>query len=272
MQRRKPVASIARRGRISSAYAYERCVKRGRRSGMAGTVYILDQTNWSDGIVDRLRAGGLMALRVRDQDEAERLIRRRPPDQVIVVESQPGLDALAMLSWLRGFTEALIAIVPDGSDDGRILAGFDAGADDVVPPDCDPAVLVARIRSLLRRVGWLPPETGPRITIGDVTVDTGMHRVLVRQRPVHLTPLEFALLHTLMRDPGVVYSREDLLDFVWGSRDLAVERTIDAHIWKLRRKIEPNAGHPSHIVSVPRLGYRFRRPDERRSFAQAIAG
>ena len=73
-----------------------------------------------------------------------------------------------------------------------------------------------------------------------------------------------------VRDLGAEV-REDLLDFVWGSRDVAVERTIDAHIWKLRRKIELLAGEPRHIVSVPRLGYRFRRPDETRTFSQAVA-
>ncbi|MHB8577551.1 MAG: winged helix-turn-helix domain-containing protein, partial [Dehalococcoidia bacterium] len=120
---------------------------------------------------------------------------------------------------------------------------------------------VARVRAQLRRAGGLPERAQRQISIGDVTVEEELHRVLVRNRQVHLTPLEFSLLYTLMRDPGVVYSREDLLDSVWGSRDVAVERTIDAHIWKLRRKIEAQGGAPRHILCVPRLGYRFRRPD-----------
>jgi DNA-binding response OmpR family regulator len=237
---------------------------------MAATVYILDQTDWSDGVVTRMRARGLFALRVQNQYDFERLLRRRPPDEAIVVESLPNVDAFRMLDWLRDQTDALIGVVPDG-DDERSLELFDAGADDVVKREGDPGVIVARVRSLLRRTGGLTAESGPRITIGEVTIDAISRSTCVGQRDVHLTPLEFSILHTLMRDPGVVYSREDLLDFVWGSRDLAVERTIDAHIWKLRRKIESHGGQPRHIVSVPRLGYRFRRPDESRLYERAVA-
>ncbi len=244
--------------------------REGRKPAMAGTVYLLDQTDWSDGVVTRMRAGGLVALRMQNLDEFERLLRRRSPDQAIVVESLPNLDALELLGWLHDATDALIGVVPDGDID-RSLKLFEAGADEVVQRDGDPGVMVAQVRSMLRRCGSLPAESGPRITIGEVTIDAISRSTSVGERDVHLTPLEFSILHTLMRDPGVVYSREDLLDFVWGSRDQAVERTIDAHIWKLRRKIEPRSGQPGHIVSVPRLGYRFRRPGEHRAYEQAVA-
>lgn len=252
-----------------AAGGFDRC-RRGE-AGMAGTVYIVDPTSWSHSVIGALRRVGFVVLRVEDQEAAGRLLRRRPADHIVVVDDPARLDALALAPWLCECAGSLLTIVTDSRNESRFLAGFTVGADDVVPPDCAAEVFVARVRALLRRTGNEPQEASCRISIGDITVEEESRQVLVRQRPVHLTPLEFSLLHTLMRDPGVVYSREDLLDSVWGSRHLAEERTIDAHIWKLRHKIERDAGRPRHIVSVPRLGYRFRRPDESRSLEQALA-
>jgi len=155
-----------------------------------------------------------------------------------------------------------LAVVTSQADEPRFLAGFAAGASDVVPSDCAPDVFVARLRAVFRRVGDLPAEPDRAIEIGEVRAEPRTERVFVRGSAVHLTRLEFALLVTLMRDAGVVYSRKDLLDSVWGTRDVALERTVDAHIWKVRRKLAMNAASPAYIVSVPRLGYRFRRTEE----------
>jgi DNA-binding response OmpR family regulator len=231
---------------------------------MSGTVYFLDPSNWSAGAAARLREAGFVVRRVPDRGQAERLMRRRPPDHVVVVVSPDEREPAALVEDLigsAGSAEASLTLVQDLDDEELLYAAFAAGADDVVPPDCSPELLVARIRAVLRRTGALP-EAEPRpVSIGAVTLDPQHRRVSAGGRQVHLTPLEFALLHTLMRDPGVVYSREDLLDAIWAGRDIAVERTIDAHVWKLRRKIEPDAAHPCYIRSVPGLGYRFVRPD-----------
>ena len=269
---------VVRISRILSKASQQLTDESGRRStaamdkryGMAGAVCIIDSMDWSGSVTAALREVGLVVLRVQDEDSAGRLLRRRPPDHVVVVDDRPNMDALELLPWLSEHASAPVTVITEAIDENRVLECFATGADDVVSRDCRPAVFVARVRALLRRTCDAPEGSNGRISIGDVAVEENGRTALVRGRPVHLTPLEFALLYTLMHDPGVVYSREDLLDSVWGSRALAEQRTIDAHIWKLRRKIEPDAGRPHHIISVPGLGYRFRRPDEVQVTAHAV--
>ncbi|HLZ69824.1 MAG TPA: response regulator transcription factor [Dehalococcoidia bacterium] len=239
---------------------------------MGVAIHIVDASGWSERAVPALRQAGFVTLRVDTRDAAERLIRRRPPDHIIAVDAAPRLDALEATHWLMAATTAPITVVIRGDDERRALGCFAAGADDVVSADCPPRVLIARLRAVLRRVGAPAGDGVGPVAIGEIRVEPESHQALVRGRPVHLTPLEFALLHALMRDPGVVYTREDLLDAVWGARDMAVERTIDAHVWKLRRKIASHGGQPEHIVSVPHFGYRFRRPDEALQALPALAG
>lgn len=238
---------------------------------MPRTVHIIDATTCSEPLAFALRDAGFVVLRVRDRAAAGRLLLRRPPDLVIVVDAVP-LDGLELLGWLQERTPAPISLIADQENEDRLLAAFADGADDVVDYDCHPNVTVARVRTLLRRSGSVVEDRGGCIGIGDVWLEPASRTVLVRSRQIHLTPIEYELLVTLMRDPGVVYSREDLLDSIWGSRDMAVERTIDAHVWKLRRKIEPAPDHPQHILSVPHVGYRFRRPDHDELADRALAG
>lgn len=239
---------------------------------MGAAICLVDASNWSERAVPTLRQAGFVTLRVDTREAAERLVRRRPPDLVIAVDTPPALDALDATRWLLEANTSPVTVIIRGTDERRALGCFAAGADDVVPDDCASRVLVARVRAVLRRVGAPICDGAGPVAIGEIRVEPESHRALVRGRPVHLTPLEFALLHALMRDPGVVYTREDLLDAVWGARDMAVERTIDAHVWKLRRKIASHGGHPEHIVSVPHFGYRFRRPDEAQALQAALAG
>jgi two-component system response regulator MtrA len=235
------------------------------------TIHIIDATSCSDGIAFALRNAGFVVLRVRDRVAAGRLLLRRPPDHVIVVDAAP-LDGVELLAWLQERTSAPVTVIVDQGDEERILEAFAGGADDAVDYDCHPGVYVARVRSFLRRLGCEMEEAERCIGIGDVWIEWESRMVQVRGRQVHLTPLEYELLATLMRDPGVVYTREDLLDSIWGSRDVAVERTIDAHVWKLRRKIEPAPDRPQHILSVPHVGYRFRRPGHDDVADRALAG
>lgn len=238
---------------------------------MLRTVHIIDATSCSEGIAFALRNAGFVVLRVRDRAAAGRLLLRRPPDHVVVVDAVP-LDGMELLGWLQERTSAPVTIVADQEDEERLLEAFAEGADDVIDYDCHPNVYVARVHALLRRLGCDAEDAERCIGIGDVWIEPASRQVLVRGRQVHLTPLEYELLATLMRDPGVVYTREDLLDSIWGSRDIAVERTIDAHVWKLRRKIEPAPDRPQHILSVPHVGYRFRRPGHDEVADRALAG
>jgi DNA-binding response OmpR family regulator len=228
---------------------------------VAGTIFVVDPAGWGASAVSELRGAGFVVMSVSGRVQAERLMRRRPPDHVILVDSPRCRDAAASVQEMMDVVGTELTLVADGRDPERMLEALEAGATDVVPLDCPPHLLLARVRAILRRTGGLPVDIDAPITNGELTLYPDERRVCVRGREIRLTPIECALLHTLMRDPGVVYAREDLLDAIWGTRGPALERTIDAHIWKLRRKIEPEAGHPRYIFSVQGLGYRFRRPE-----------
>jgi DNA-binding response OmpR family regulator len=115
---------------------------------------------------------------------------------------------------------------------------------------------VARVRAVLRRS---TPEEEPAddMQFGDLTISFRRHEVLIAGRPVSLTPTEFRLLETLVREPGRAFSRADLLDRVFGYNYEGVERTVDVHVMNLRRKIEREPGRPCYVATVPGLGYRF---------------
>jgi two-component system alkaline phosphatase synthesis response regulator PhoP len=241
--------------------AYPAAVASAAGGAVAGTVYFIDPVGWSRDAATELRGAGFVVLSVPERDAATRLIRRRPPDHLVLVDPHGSADTPAFVQDLVESAGSPVTVVADGENEEQLLGTLEAGAADVVPLDCRPNLLLARIRAVLRRTGGLPPRADEPITLDDVTLGPGERCVRTRGGEVHLTPIETAVLHLLMQDAGVVYTRGDLLDAIWGSRDQALERTIDAHIWKLRRKIEPQAGQPQYIYSVQGLGYRFRRPE-----------
>jgi DNA-binding response OmpR family regulator len=142
-----------------------------------------------------------------------------------------------------------------GDETDRIV-GLELGADDYVVKPFSPKELVARVRAVLRRTRTA--ERGDEVLrAGDVEVDTGKMRVIVGGAQVELTPTEFQLLATLVREPGRVFTRSQLLDAVHGVALESYERAIDAHVKNIRRKIEPTPGSPRYVLTVHGVGYRF---------------
>jgi DNA-binding response OmpR family regulator len=203
-----------------------------------------------------LKRDGYSVLAAYDGQDALDTARRKQPDLIVLDLLLPELDGTDVCLLLRAESHVPIIMLTARSTDEDKLLGLDIGADDYLTKPFNPRELVARIRAVLRRA---TPDEEPieDVCFGDLTVSFVRHEVFLQSRPVNLTPTEFRLLETLVKNPGRAFSRVDLLDRAFGYDYDGVERTVDVHIMNLRRKIEPEPGRPRHIVTVPGLGYRF---------------
>jgi two-component system phosphate regulon response regulator PhoB len=186
-------------------------------------------------------------------------LRRESADLVVLDIMLPDDDGLDLCRRLRGQerTQSLpvIFLTAKGSEVDRIV-GLEIGGDDYVTKPFSPRELVARVKAVLRRrdrAGSFPEV----IQAGDVRLDTATRETRVRGKPVELTTLEFKLLRFLMAQPRRVFSRDRLLDEVWGTDRFVTPRTVDVHIRRLREKIEPEPEDPRYIQTVRGAGYRF---------------
>ncbi|MHB8734901.1 MAG: response regulator transcription factor [Terriglobales bacterium] len=184
--------------------------------------------------------------------------------QVVILDIMlPRLDGLSICKRLRGtFPELPIIITSARGTDLDKITGLEFGADDYLSKPFSPAELEARIRAVRRRAQSGSEGPQPRLLeLGQVTLDRDRRLVRVAGEPIRLTPKEFELLHLLMQHPGRVFTRESLLSHIWGYAYDGYNRAIDAHINRLRSKLqEPLAGGPELIEAVYGVGYRFREP------------
>jgi two-component system phosphate regulon response regulator PhoB len=179
------------------------------------------------------------------------------PDLVVLDWMLPKLAGIEVCRRLRSARDSRntpIVMLTARSDEGERIRGLDTGADDYVVKPFQMSELLARLRAVMRRIR--PALADDKIAAGDVTLDRGAHRVRRAGREVHLGPTEFRLLEYLMQHPGRVFSREQLLDAVWGSEVYVEARTVDVHIGRLRRAL--NAGQETDpIRTVRSAGYSF---------------
>jgi len=203
-----------------------------------------------------LKRDGYSVLTAYDGQEALDTARRKQPDLIVLDLLLPELDGTDVCRLLRAESHVPIIMLTARSTDDDKLLGLDIGADDYLTKPFNPRELVARIRAVLRRA---TPDEEPieDVRVGDLTVSFVRHEVFLQGRPVSLTPTEFRLLETLVKNPGRAFSRADLLDRAFGYDYDGVERTVDVHIMNLRRKIEPEPGRPRYVTTVPGVGYRF---------------
>lgn len=173
----------------------------------------------------------------------------------------PDGDGFALCEDLRRQGDLPVVMVTARSEDLDRIRGLEIGADDYITKPFHPRELVARVKAVWRRLdpaarrGSPSPGEDP-----DVTVDDASRSVTVRGKPVYLTPKEFELLRLLVRHPGRVFSRDELLSRIWGETQYVDPKTVDVHIRRLREKIEEDAGAPSLILTVWGVGYKFRVP------------
>lgn len=206
-----------------------------------------------------LERDGLEVMEAGDGPSAVDLARRHRPAVIVLDINLPGFDGLDVLRSVRAFSDAYVLLLTArGAEFDRVL-GLSLGADDYVVKPFSPRELVARIRALLRRArpeGVAPPSDGDAFV--ELVVDRRRHEVWLRGSPVSLTPTEFQLLDTMARDPGVVFSRQLLLDRVWGPDWIGDEHVVDVHVASLRRKLGDPAAAAEFIETVRGVGYRLR--------------
>ena len=195
-------------------------------------------------------------------DEAESgeaaidIFKRHPSDVVLIDIMLPGIDGFELCRTIRRTSDVPVVMVTARNDTHDIVAGLEAGADDYLTKPFAPKELSARIRALLRRTR---PSSTPhaRISLGDLAIVPDEGKVSRGGEEVHLTKTEFRLLCELADNPGKVFSREALLDKVWGYDYFGDGRLVDVHIRRLRTKVEADPANPRHVVTVRGLGYRL---------------
>jgi DNA-binding response OmpR family regulator len=216
-----------------------------------------DETKIARLVRDYLEHAGFEAEVVGDGDAALVSARRSRPDLVVLDLGLPGRDGLDVARVLRQTSTVPIVMLTARGDEIDRVVGLELGADDYVVKPFSPKELVARVRAVLRRT-QAAQAGGPEVLrVADVEVDLPRMRVSVGGRPVELTPTEFQLLWALMREPGRVFTRGQLLDAVHGVAFESYERAIDAHVKNLRKKLEPTPGRPRYLLTVHGVGYRF---------------
>jgi DNA-binding response OmpR family regulator len=205
---------------------------------------------------DYLSHAGFEVIVTADGESALSSARGHRPDLVVLDLGLPGRDGLDVARELRRSSDVPIVMLTARGDEIDRVAGLELGADDYVVKPFSPKELVARVRAVLRRTD-ATQSGGQVIRVGDVEVDVVRMRVSAAGRPVEVTPTEFHLLATLVRQPGRVFTRGQLLDAVHGVAIESYERAIDAHMKNLRQKIEPGSGPPRYLLTVRGVGYRF---------------
>ena len=194
-----------------------------------------------------------------DGREALEKAREQSPDLVILDLMLPYVDGLEVCRNLRrGSSVPILMLTAKDGEQDRVR-GLDLGADDYVTKPFSPRELVARVRAILRRTGRDTDEAKETpLTIGGLTVNTLTHEVHLRGRSVDLTTKEFDLLHLLIGHPNRVFTRDFLLEHLWGYEYFGSTRTVDMHISRLREKIE-DTNEPTYIVTVRGVGYKFKK-------------
>ena len=223
---------------------------------MKTILVVEDEQNIARLVRDYLTQAGFRVLVAADGNRALAMATETAPDLVVLDLGLPGRDGLDVMRELRRDSAVPIIVVTARGEETDRIVGLELGADDYVVKPFSPRELVARVRAIFRRLETTAEPRG-LLRVGEVEVDVGRRRVLVSQQPVELTATEFELLVTLMREPGRVFTRGQLLDALHGVALESYERAIDAHVKNIRRKLQLVPGGAHTIQTVYGVGYRF---------------
>jgi len=205
---------------------------------------------------DYLEKGGFRVVTTADGKRALVVARNERPDLIVLDLNLPGMDGLDVCRALRRESDVPIIMLTARVEETDRLIGLELGADDYVTKPFSPRELVARVRAVLRRVQGGVHQPG-LIRTGDLEIDLEGHRATRAGQPILLTRIEFNLLATLAQHPGQTFTRAQLLDRLHGVAYEGFDRSIDAHIKNLRRKLEANPNEPRYVLTVYGVGYKF---------------
>jgi DNA-binding response OmpR family regulator len=202
-----------------------------------------------------LNRDGYRVLTANNGNDALQIARESHPELIVLDLMLPGISGLDVCRTLRAESDVPIIMLTAMTTDDDRLTGLDLGADDYVTKPFSPRELAARVRAVLRR---LPGERGPdKIEHGALTVNFLKHEAFLEGKPLNLTPIEFKVLGALVKEPGRVFSRAQIIEKALGDDFDGFDRTIDVHILKLRRKLEPDPHNPRYIKTIYGAGYKL---------------
>jgi DNA-binding response OmpR family regulator len=226
------------------------------------TVVVVDDEKPPVDLVTRyLQREGYDVHPAYDGLEALDVIGKVDPDVVVLDLMLPGLDGLEVARRIREQSDPYIVMLTARTEEVDRIVGLRVGADDYITKPFSPNELVARIQAMLRRPRRTPPATDTTVrTFGDLHIDPAAREVTVGGEPVELTKLEFDLLDTLSAQPRVVFSKDRLLEHVWGSAAYRDDHVVAVHIANLRRKLGDTSDEPRYIRTVRGVGYRMTEP------------
>ena len=224
---------------------------------MKSILVVEDEMKIARLVRDYLEHAGFEVFVAGNGEAALASARGSKPDLIVLDLGLPGRDGLDITRELRRSSNVPIVMLTARGDEADRIVGLELGADDYIVKPFSPKELIARVRAVLRRTSSASGGGAEILRAADVEVDLRRMRVTVGGRPVELTPTEFDLLATFVREPGRVFTRGQLLDAVRGVAFESYERAIDAHVKNIRKKIEPPAGRPRYILTVHGVGYRF---------------
>jgi DNA-binding response OmpR family regulator len=206
---------------------------------------------------DYLEHAGFEVIVAHDGDSAVASARGTRPDLIVLDLGLPGRDGLDVTRELRRSSSVPIVMLTARGDEADRVVGLELGADDYMVKPFSPKELVARVRAVLRRTDAARTDGAEVLRASDVEVDVPRMRATAGGRPVDLTPTEFRLLAALVREPGRVFTRGQLLDAIHGVAIESYERAVDAHVKNIRKKLEPTPTSPRYLLTVRGVGYRF---------------
>jgi two-component system, OmpR family, phosphate regulon response regulator PhoB len=224
---------------------------------VATILIVEDEPDIQELIAYNLEKAGHRSVRASSAERALEIVREALPHLIVIDWMLPGASGMELARWLkadkRTFDIPLIIVTARGSEQDK-LTGLDIGADDYMTKPFSPRELNARVKAVLRRRA--PQATDDLVEVQGLVLDPTGHRVTANDKALELGPTEFRLLHFFMTHPDRVYSRAQLLDQVWGDHVFVEERTVDVHIRRLRKALEPSR-HDGLVQTVRSAGYRF---------------
>jgi two-component system response regulator RegX3 len=231
----------------------------GKAAHDGGSVVLVvdDDESYRQALASGLTQEGFSVELAEDGDEGLKLFDRIRPDLVLLDVTLPDRSGIEICQQMRALRAVPIIMVTARRSEVDVVLCLELGASDYVAKPFRLRELVARMRAVLRRSGDTPEQVGEVLQIGPVRLDAGRREVSVHSVPVELSRKEFDLLALLMDRSSQVVTREDCITQLWWDRELNNSRTLDTHVKRLRRKIEPDPASPSHLLTVRGVGFRF---------------